>query len=289
MNFHRRDFLKLSGAASAGLLFAQDAFATELFAGKTPLKSFGLQLYTLRDVLPNDPAGVLKQVAAAGYKTIESYTHDKLGMFWGMGNKGFKKFINDLGMSMPSAHTDVYKDFEQKVDDAAAIGVKYMIHAYEGRGKSIDEYRKMADDFNKMGEYCKKHGMKLAFHNHDMSFESINGEYGQKVLLDNTDASNVCFEMDMYWVVTAGQDPIEWLKKYPHRFKLCHVKDRTKNATEAADTCTLGKGSIDYAKILPVAKKCGMEQFIVEQEKYAGTTPIECMKDDAEYMRKLKI
>lgn len=289
MNIKRRDFLKLTGAASTGLLLSSDLLANEIFAGKTSLKSFGLQLYTLRDVLPKDPAGVLKQVAANGYKTVESYTHDKLGMFWGMGNKGFKKFIGDLGMTMPSAHTDIYADFEKKVNDGAEVGLKYLIHAYEGPNKTIDDYKRLAEDLNKKGEYCKQHGMRIAFHNHDFSFTAINGVFPQQVLLDNTDSKMVDFEMDMYWVVTAGQDPIEWMKKYPKRFRLCHVKDRTKNATEKADTCTLGKGSIHYETILSKAKKLGMEHFIVEQEKYAGTTSLECIKDDAEYMRKIKI
>ena len=106
--------------------------------------------------------------------------------------------------------------------------------------------------------------------------------------MKGTDPALDDFEMDIYWVVAAGQDPEEWLKKYKDRFRACHVKDRTKNATEAADTCTLGMGSIDFAKILKTAKKTGMQYYIVEQEKYAGTTPLEATKDDAEYMKKLK-
>ncbi|MFT3682582.1 MAG: sugar phosphate isomerase/epimerase [Ferruginibacter sp.] len=283
----RRNFLKLSGAAGAAFAFTP-ADAMSLFPNKK-IKNFGLQLYTLRDVLPDDPAGILKQVAAAGYKYIEPYTHDKLGMFWGMSNKEFKKFNEDLGMKVCSIHTDVYKDFEKKVEECAAIGIDYIIYAWEGSDRKLDDYKRFADEFNKKGEVCKQHGVRFAFHNHDYSFRPLDGQLGQKVMLDGTDPSLVYFEMDMYWVVTAGQDPVEWMKNYPNRFRLCHVKDRAKNATDNADTCTLGTGIIDYQKILSEAKKYGMDYFIVEQEKYAGTTPLQCIKDNAAYMKALSV
>ena len=165
--------------------------------------------------------------------------------------------------------------------------MKYLICPYKGPQKSIDDFKKFADEFNAKGEICKKNGIRFAYHNHDYSFKAMNGEVPQDVMMKGTDASLVDFEMDMYWVVTAGEDPLAWMKKYPNRFKLCHVKDRAKGATEGFDSCTLGEGSIDYASILRSAKKMGMEYLIVEQEKYTGTTPIKAAQDDAAYMGKL--
>jgi sugar phosphate isomerase/epimerase len=291
MIYKRRDFLKVASAATAGLTLSSitaNAISEDIFLCKKKLKTFGLQLYTLRDDLPKDPAGVLTQVASFGYKQIEGYDGPQ-GMFWNMGNKGFAKFIEDLGMKMHSVHTDVYKEFEKKVDETVAIGLDYIIYNWEGPKKTIDDYRRMADDFNKKGEYCKQHGIRFAFHNHDYTFIKQNGEFGQDVLLKNTDPALVYFEMDMYWVFTAGQNPIEWMDRYPNRFFLCHVKDRTKNSTENADTCTLGTGMIDYPTILKEARKRGMKYFIVEQERYDGTTPLACIKDNAAYMKRLKI
>jgi sugar phosphate isomerase/epimerase len=95
--------------------------------------------------------------------------------------------------------------------------------------------------------------------------------------------------MDIYWVVTGNQDPITWLKKYPNRFKLGHVKDRIKNATERDASCILGTGSIDYPAIVKVAKQKGMHYFIVEQERYDGSTPLKSAEADAAYMKTLKI
>ncbi|HKZ67651.1 MAG TPA: hypothetical protein VJ111_14895, partial [Chitinophagaceae bacterium] len=123
----------------------------------------------------------------------------------------------------------------------------------------------------------------------DYTFKELEGQMPQDVLMNGTDPSLVDYELDMYWVVAGGQDPETWLKKYKNRFKLCHVKDRTKGATEAADSCTLGEGSIDYPRILKTAKEYGIEYYIVEQEKYAGTTPLKAVEADAEYMKKLKI
>jgi len=291
MSYKRRDFLKVTGAATAGLAFSSitaNACSANLFSATKKLDVFGLQLYSLRDDLPKDPKAVLKQVASFGYKQVEGFEGAQ-GIFWGMTNTEFKKYLDDLGLTMISSHCNINKDFEQKANEAAAIGMKYLICPYLGPQKSLDDFKKAADEFNQRGEICKKAGIKFAYHNHDYSFTLQEGQFPQDVMMKGTNTDTVDFEMDMYWVVTAGQDPVEWMKKYPNRFKLCHVKDRTKNSTEKADTCTLGMGSIDYPSILPQAKKLGMEYFIVEQEKYAGTTPLKSAEDDAAYMKKLKV
>jgi sugar phosphate isomerase/epimerase len=285
MNQDRRKFLQLGGSLALGAFLAPSLSDMLISDGKK-LKQYGIQLYTLRDVLPADPKGVLKQLAGFGYKQIESYEGAQ-GMFWGMTNKEFKSYIGDMGMKIVSSHCDISKDFEKKAAEAAEIGMKYLICPYKGPQKSIDDFKKFADEFNAMGEICKKNGIRFAYHNHDYSFKAIDGQVPQDVMMRGTDASLVDFEMDMYWVVTANEDPLAWMKKYPKRFKLCHVKDRNKGATEGFDSCTLGEGSIDYASILKSAKKLGMEYFIVEQEKYTGTTPIKAAQDDAAYMGKL--
>ena len=303
MDFKRRQFLKLSGNLAAALALAPVACklssnsesektakdATGTAAG-TAIASFGLQLYTLRVDMPKDPKGVLKQVSTFGYKQIESYEGDK-GMFWGMSNTEFKKYMDDLGMVIVSSHCDINKDFEKKAAEAAAIGMKYLICPWMGPQKKIDDFKKIADEFNKRGEICKKNGIRFAYHNHAYSFEPIDGQMGQDVMMSNTDPALVDYEMDIYWVATAGQDAEAWLKKYKNRFRLCHVKDRAKDA-KASDqdaTVDLGTGSLDYPKILKTASENGMEYYIVEQEKYEGTTPLKSAEVDATYMKNLKI
>jgi sugar phosphate isomerase/epimerase len=254
-------------------------------------QNFGLQLYTLRDVMPTDPKGTLKQVASFGYKQIEGYEHNGMSMFWGMKNTEFKKLMDDLGMKMISSHCNINQDFERKAAEAAEIGMQYLLCAYLGPQKTIDDFKKFAETFNQRGEVCRKNGIKFGYHNHDYGFVQLEGQYPQDVLMQNTDKNLVDFEMDIYWVVTAGQDPIAWMDKYPGRFKLCHVKDRKKGAplSDRDASVILGTGSIDFQKILKEADAKGMEYYIVEQEAYENTTPLDAAKADAEYLKNFRL
>jgi len=285
----RNEFLKLSGGLALAGLASKSGFASLSF-GEKNLKNFGIQLWSVRDDLGKDPKGVLKQLSSYGYKQIESFEGGK-GMFWGMSNTEFKSYMNELGMKIISSHCDISKDFEKKAADAAAIGMKYLICPYKGPQKDLDAFKKFADEFNQKGEICKKNGIRFAYHNHDYSFVNMNGEMGQDVMMKNTDPKLVDFELDMYWVVAAGQDIETWLNRYPKRFRLCHVKDRKKDAplTEKDASVVVGTGSIDYPKILKTAKKQGMEYYIVEQEKWEGTTPMQAAQADAVYMKTLSI
>ncbi len=280
---NRRDFLKTAGFA-AGALFP----AAKMMAAYKPSHNFGLQLYTVKEDIAKDPKGVLKQVASFGYTQVESFEGGQ-GIFWGMQAKEFKKYIGDLGMTIISSHCDISKNFEQKAADAASIGMKYLICPYKGPQKSIDDFKRFADEFNKCGEICKKNGLRFAYHNHDYSFKAVDGQIPQDVMLQNTDPSLVDFEMDIYWVVTAGVDPLAYLSKYNNRFRLCHVKDRQKGASAEFASCILGHGSIDYPSLLKKTKQYGMKYFIVEQEAFEEGTPLECAKADAAYMKKLTL
>ena len=285
MNYKRREFLKLGGNLAAGLAIAPLACKTmSKSTGSSKLDQFGIQLWTVKTALGKDPQGVLKQLAADGYKQIESFEGGK-GMFWGMTNTEFKKYMDDLGMAIVSSHCNMSKDLDKKAADAAAIGMKYLLSPYVGVQKTVDDYKKIADQFNKAGEVCKKTGLRFGYHNHDHDFNVVDGQNAMDIYLQNTDASLVDFEMDIYWVVTAKQDPEDWFRKYKNRFRLCHVKDRKKDTTEKDASCILGQGSIDYAKILKTAKANGMQYYIVEQERYDNSTEMDSAKADAEYLK----
>ncbi|MBK6826169.1 MAG: sugar phosphate isomerase/epimerase [Chitinophagaceae bacterium] len=297
MNNERRKFLKLTGAVAMGSILLPScavkttAPAIEMAPGVgADLSNFGLQLYTLRDDMPKDPAAVLKQVASFGYKQIESYEGAK-GMFWGMGNTGFKKYMDDLGMTIVASHCDISKDFQKKAADAAAIGMKYLICPWLGPQKSLDEFKKAAARFNECGNICKTEGIQFAYHNHDYSFKTQEGQLPQDVMMNETDPSLVDFEMDIYWVVAGGQDPEAWFKKYKNRFRLCHVKDRSKTpgTDNGKNSVDLGTGSINWKSVLKTAADNGMKHFIVEQEAYPNGTPLAAVKVNAGYMKKLKI
>ena len=254
------------------------------------LKDFGIQLYSLKDIMPADPRGVIKKLAAMGYTQLESYEGDA-GMFWGMTNKEFKKYMDDLGLKIISSHCGYDKDFEKKAGEAADIGMKYLIVPSVGPQKKIDDFKRIAEEFNQAGDICKKAGLRFAYHNHDYSFELLEGQLPQDVLMQHTNPDTVDYEMDIYWVDTAGANPVEWLEKYPGRFRLCHIKDRLKDAPKSGENYStiVGTGEIDFAPILMSGKKNGLEYFIIEQERFDDVTSLEAAAKNAAYMKQLEI
>ena len=262
----------------------------KVFAGNAVLKNYGLQLWTVKEDMAKDPQGVLKQVASFGYTQIESFEGGK-GMFWGITPADFKKYVSSLGMTAVSSHcNDIYKEsFEKKAADSAEAGLKFLISPSESGAKTIDDYKKLANRFNECGAICKKNGLLFGYHNHDAIFKPIDNQIPMELLLDGTDKDTVVFEMDIYWVVTAGADPVAYLKKYKNRFRLGHVKDRIKNASEHDASCILGEGSIDFPKILDEAKEKGMEYFIVEQERFDNSTPLKSAEADAKYLSTINL
>jgi sugar phosphate isomerase/epimerase len=288
MTNNRRHFLKTASLAAAGLSlpFIGKSGMLENFAPKA--SPFGIQLWTVKEDLTADTKGTLKKLSQYGYNQIESF-EGKQGMFWGMKNTEFKKYMDDLGMKIVSSHSNNTVDFERKAAEAAEIGMKYLICPYKGPQKSIEDFKRFNDEFNKSGEICKKNGIRFAYHNHDYSFKVLDGQVPQTVMMEGTDPTLVDFEMDIYWVMAAKEDPKVWFKKYPNRFKLCHVKDQTPTASGGIESCHLGKGTIDFASILSVGKKYGLQYHIVEQEAFTGTTPLLSAEADAVYMKNFKI
>lgn len=285
MSNSRRNFLR--GAALTSVALSMP-FKNELMAMAANSKSFGLQLWSVKQALTQDPLGVLKLIASNGYKKIESFEGAK-GMFWGMKNTEFKKVMDDLGMNMVSTHcndTGNFKSFELKAAAAGEIGLKYIICAFKGPQKTLDNFKKFAEEFNTCGEIAKKHGLRFAYHNHDYSFKAMDGIVPQDLMIKNTDPTLVDFEMDLYWTAAAGVDAVAYMDQFPNRFKLVHVKDMTKTAT-GYESCVIGKGTIDYKTLLPKLAKRGIAHMIVEQEAYSGTNELDAAKDNAAYMKTL--
>ncbi len=303
MHKNRRQFIKLSGLAGGALLtmplFSCENSGTTDQEGREEarrdqnndkgenLDEFGIQLYTLKDEMAENPKEILKQLSSYGYKHIESF-EGAAGMFWGMSNTEFKEYLDELDMKIISSHTNINENFEEKAKQAAEIGMKYLICPYVGPQETLEDYKRLAEQFNECGQICKDNGIRFAYHNHDYTFKEVEGVMPQDFLMENTDKDLVDFEMDIYWVVAAGKDPEEYLKKYEDRWKLCHIKDLKKTNGENNST-EIGNGSIDFSKILRTAKDNGMEYFIVEQEYFEGSTPLESSKKSAEYVKNLKI
>lgn len=290
----RRSFLLTSSMAAAGLSILPQwackpasSVESEITGGDIP--DFGLQLYTLREDMPKDPKAILQQVASFGYKQIEGFEGSQ-GMFWNMDHMEFKSYLDSLGLQMVASHCNINDNFEKKAAQAAEIGMKYLICPWIGPQETADKYKEFADTFNARGEICRSNGIRFAYHNHAYSFVEMDGIIPQDLMMDNTDPSLVDFEMDIYWVVTGKADPIAYLQKYPNRWTLCHVKDRLKDAPaeENEASCNVGTGSIDFPSILTAARDLGMKYYIVEQERYDNSTPLQSAAADAEYLKHFK-
>lgn len=285
----RQSFLKAGALALASpLLFNLDAQA------KAP-KNIGLQLYTLRDQLPKDLEGTLKKVADLGYKEVETFGYSD-GKFFGKSPKEFKAILSGLGLKavsghylagvqMPNMKGTLKNDWERAVADAAELGQKYMMCAYlfPDERKKLDDYKGYAELFNKAGEVCKKHGIQFGYHNHDFEFMSLEGQMPYDILL-STDKKLVQMELDLYWVVYAGKDPVELFKQNPGRFPLLHFKDVAK--TEKREFAEVGTGSIDFQRILNNSKLAGMKHFFVEQD-VCKRPPLESIAISIENVKKL--
>lgn len=272
---NRRTFIQLSSLAAAGVITG--------CARPAATKPFGIQLYTLRDVIAADPKAVLKQLAEFGYGQIESY-EGPMGMFWGMTNAAFKSYLDGIGLDMVASHVNMNEDLVRKADEAAAIGVKHLICPWIGPQASMDEYKAFAARFNEAGEVCRKAGIRFAYHNHAYTFEAMDGVFPQDVLIADTDAALVDFELDVYWVAYAGQDPAAWIRKHSGRYTHSHLKDLGARADGGRESVTLGTGTLDFASILAVGAEHGMHTFLVEQEQYTGTTPIDAARENAVFL-----
>lgn len=278
----RRKFIQSASMAAVGMLAAPSL----LEAAMKKKKGLGLQLYSLRDVMPQDPKGVLKKVAGFGYNQVETYGY-KEGKLFGLTAKEFGEYCKSLGIKVTSGHygIDVMRlDLQRAIDDAAAIGQKYIVIPYLGGAErtSIDDYKKRCEEFNKAGEIAKKSGIRFGYHNHAFEFENMGGQIPFDVMLAELDPKYVGMEMDIFWVVNAGFDPIQYFTKYPGRFEQWHIKDMDK--TDKNRNADVGTGTIDFKALLAKAKLSGLTNFYVEQETYPGT-PIDSIEKSAAYVK----
>lgn len=277
--YTRRDFLKHTGTLTVG-----SAFLSSFDEPAKMVSSPGIQLYTVRKEMMEDAKGTLKKLAALGIKQIESARSDK-GHYYGLKAAEMKKVCSGLGMTLRSGHVHLDDKFDQTMEEAVVSGQQYLIcSSMPTSGQTVDNYKKVADRFNKAGEACKKLNIKFGYHNHEYEFEQENGKVLYDVLLENTDPAFVCMELDLGWVIVPGKDPLDYFTRFPGRFPLWHLKDMDmvkKHSTE------FGKGGLDIKKMFANSRKSGMKYFFVEQEEYTST-PFESMKENMAYLKKMK-
>lgn len=268
-------------------------FLTGTFNASAQDKFGGLALYTVRDDMGSDAKATLRAVADAGYKYIEAAGYSD-GMFYKMSPKEFKDFVKKIGLKPISSHQGgvTLDNADQMIADVKAAGFEYFVipvppmgtYKYDNDTKSRSGAKSMADVLTVLGKKCKAAGLKLLYHNHDFEFKKDgDGIVAIDYLLENTDPKYVNFQMDLYWVTKAGADPIAYFEKYPGRFIMWHVKDMDDQGRFAP----VGKGNIDFARILANKKLSGMKYYMVEQDKtFDGLEPLEAIKISRDGLKK---
>ena len=281
---NRRDFLK-----QASMLVASGVVGSSILSSCSPApkKHIGLQLYSLRDDVKDlGIQKVLEIVAKMGYVNLETAGYND-GKIYGLAPAEFKKMVDDLGMRVTSAHlghnlTDNRDEdmawWNKAVEAHAAAGMKYMVmpsSPLDGEGATLDNVKRYGEYFNAIGLITAGASMAFGYHNHAFEFKNkINDVPVYDLLVDNTSPDHVFFQNDVFWTQKGGYDPVAYLKKYPKRIKVLHIKD---------ETVIGASGSLDFKAIFEQAYTNGMKDWYVEVERYDGT-PQEDVKKSYDFL-----
>lgn len=297
----RRGFLQ-AGASGAAAVALGTRWIAPAAASPQNLP-VGLQLYSVREVLPHDFEGTLNQVGAIGYREVEMA---------GFNGKTPAQILSALGaarLRVISAHyglDELRNDLSAKIDFAHQLGLQYMIcpgtsyphplpPGKEHPPLSLDDWKWNADEFNKVGEQTRKAGIQFGYHNHYNEFRPVDGKVPFDQLLEWCDPQLVKFEIDVGWMVYAGFDPVEYMTKHPGRFPELHVKEIKLGTPTFADlhvqhglpTTEIGRGAIDWKRVFAAARQGGMKHYFVEQETFPDMPMMEALKADYDYLHSL--
>jgi len=230
-----------------------------------------------------DLPGTLRKVAQIGYKEVE------FAGYYGRSPAQIKALLKQNGLTSPSSHIGLdilEKDSVRAFADAKAIGHSWVTMPYipEERRKTPDDWNKIIDLLNQLGPQAKAAGLRLAYHNHDFEIRPVNGVRPLDMMLDKTDPSLVDFEMDLYWVVFGGGDPLDFFARHPKRFAMVHVKDSA--GPPDNKMVDVGKGTIDFPKIFAQSDKAGIKHYFVEHDQPAD--PIATIRNSYRYLHALR-
>jgi sugar phosphate isomerase/epimerase len=250
----------------------------------------GLQLYSVRGLLPKEFDETLHKLHEIGYVEVEA------AGYFNRTAPEFRKAMDQAGLRCISTHHPLgplQAHGDELIEYAHTLGVEYIVcpsaHRRDPGAKgplTLDDWRYAADELNRIGAKVNAAGMGFGYHNHTPEFGTEAGVTFYDELLRLTDPKVVFFEMDCGWVHAAGRNPVEYLKKFPERFPLLHVKDVAKLPSGEFQSSILGLGTIDYRPIFHAAT--GLKHYFIEQEEFDRDI-IESLRLDAEYMRKLDL
>jgi len=255
----RRDFL--FAVAGTVLLYGCNKANGNISSSRSISKDrIGIQLYTVRDHMAVDLNNTLQGIAAIGYQEVE------FAGYFDHSPEEIRTILSGEGLASPSTHIPlkfIQNSPNQLIDAALTIGHEYIVMPWiMPHQRSLNKYTDYIELFNKFGEQCQGVGLKFAYHNHDFEFEVIEGIRPMDLLLEGTDTNLVSFELDLYWIIKAGADPLEYIKKYPNRFPLWHIKDMGNDGSMR----DVGEGIIDFEEIFKLKELSGLKHYYVEHD-----------------------
>jgi sugar phosphate isomerase/epimerase len=320
---NRRAFIKSSAAAAAGTIISSSLTAATGNAAK--IQNIGLQLWSIAKSIEKDFTGTVQMLSQIGYKELELFgpypwSTEKDKAAWnaiakmvGFSQSGyfnhtpkeFKKILDSKGLRTPAMHVglDTLRNKLGETAEAAHIlGQQYAGIAAipEEERRTLDDYKRMADEFNVIGEKAKALGIRFYYHNHGYGLTEMEGKVPFELILERTDPSLVFLEMDIFWTTAGGADPLKYLDNNTGRYKLMHVKDMNKQVRFAGDggnptqwmelfpyITDAGGGVLDLTTILSHAKKSGVEHFIVENDVIVN--PKESLEKGYRYLASVQL
>jgi len=270
-----------SAASGAGSASAAGDSATASAGGVGPV---GLQLYTVRDAMKQDFDGTLARVAQLGYREVE------FAGYFDRDPKAVRATLDRVGLTAPSAHIpldDITSRLPQVIEAAKVVGHQWIVLPFltpEQRGRA-DDWKRLAERLNAAGRQTQAAGMRMAYHNHAFELERVDGQVPLELLIANTDAALVDFEMDLYWMTQAGEQPLEWFRRHPGRFALLHLKDS--KGPPQHEMTSVGSGTIDFARILAARGQAGVKHQFVEHDNPADVWA--SVSESIGYLGKLQV
>jgi sugar phosphate isomerase/epimerase len=285
----RREFLRVVGGVLGGLVIAPGASAWRALDLQGPSRGsaapmpdrIGIQLYTVRKLMARDAARTLENLATIGYKEVE------LAGLYGKSPREMRTMLDRNRLVAPSSHigtAEMRGDWERTLADALTLGQRYITCAWiDEADRTAYGYRKIAERFNTSAEAARKAGLQFCYHNHDFEFAKVGDTVPYDLLLRECDPDLVKMEMDIFWLVKGGRDPIEYFKWYPGRFPLVHVKDM--DAT--GKMVDVGKGVIGFPGIFARAEQAGIQHCFVEHDE--PKDPLVTARSSYDYLHSLQL
>ena len=283
---NRREWLAKSAAFLSASQLIQGAAGPKF---KGPL---GAELYTVRSIIDQDTDGVIKRIAEIGYTEVEP------------GRAVLDKLAPTLAkykLKATSCHMEqelvvggqTKATLPEAIESAKKAGAVMMIFPYLAPAKrgGPDAMRKFADQMNEAGAKVAAAGMKFGYHNHAFEFGGKAGERPIDIFLERFDPKIVGFQLDVFWVSVAGNDPVEWINRLKQRVISVHLKDKAADQpvlyAENVPKTTFkeaGNGILNFPAILKASTAVGVKHFFVEQDQTPGD-PLASLEQSYRYLR----